>query len=87
MNFKATAFANAAAVTMAIAYLICSIFVVFFPNIALAVLGSLVHLVNLEKAVDVQVTFTGFLAGFIQLEFYTYLTAWVFVWFYNKFAK
>lgn len=87
MNFQKMAFANAAAVTMAVAYIICAIFVAFFPGAALAVLGSLIHLVNLEKAVDVKVTFAGFLVGLIQIEFYTYLVALLFTSLYNKFQK
>lgn len=87
MKFHTTAFINAAAVTMAVAYIICSVFVVLWPDIALMILGSLVHLVNLEKAVEVKLTLTGFLSGLVQIEFYTYLTGWLFATLYNRFQK
>ena len=80
-------FALAAATVMAGVYILCTIFVALWPDWALKLFGTLVHLVNLEKAGDMRLTFAGFLAGLIQASLYTYLGAWLIAWLHNKFCE
>lgn len=80
-------FALAAAGVMGIIYLLCTVFVAVAPDLALKLFGTLVHLVNLDKAADVRLTFGGFLAGLIQAVLYTYIGAWLLAFLHNKFCK
>lgn len=81
-------FAAAAAGVMGAAYVLCAVFVVFWPAFALKLFGWLVHLVNVEKfAGDVAITIGGFLVGLAQAVVYTYIGAWVFAWLHNKFCS
>ena len=78
-------FSLAAAITMGIIYFVCAVFVILWPDFAIQLLGWLVHLVNLNA--DVQITFTGFIFGLIQVLIYTYIGALVFAWLHNRFLK
>ncbi len=80
-------FALAAAIVMGAGYVLCAIFVAFWPNFALRLFGWLVHLVNVEKfAGDVAITFVGFIWGLVQTVIYTYIGAWLIAWLHNKFC-
>ncbi len=78
----------AAAGTMGIVYIICAVFVGFWPDFSLKLFGWMVHLVNVDKfAGDVSITASGFLIGLVQILVYTYVGAWLFAWLHNKFLK
>lgn len=80
-------FALASAGVMGMIYILCAVFVALWPDFALQLLGWLVHLVNVEKfALDVAITFGGFLAGLVQAVLYTYIGAWILAWLHNKFC-
>ncbi|HLC89673.1 MAG TPA: DUF5676 family membrane protein [Patescibacteria group bacterium] len=80
-------FALAFAGVAAIIYLLCTIVVAFLPDLALQLFGSLVHLVNLEKAADMRLTLVGFVSGLFQAVIYTYIGAWLVAWLHNLFCK
>lgn len=80
-------FALAAGGVMRAIYIICSIFVILWPDFALRLLGWLAHLVNVDKfAGDVAITFGGFSAGLVQAVIYSYAGAWFVAWLHNKFC-
>lgn len=87
MQFDKNKFALAATVTIVIAYVICAAFTALAPELALRFLGWMIHLVNLEKAAGVQITFSGFLLGLVPILFYTYAGTWIFAWLYNRFVQ
>ena len=88
MELDKNKFALALAETMGIAYVVCAVFTTLWPDLALKWLGWTLHLVNIEKfAGGVQVTAGGFIAGLVQILFYSYLVGWLFVWFYNRLLK
>ena len=79
--------ALASAATFGTAYIVCALFVVIAPNLAVRLTGWLFHLLNVEQfAGDVTVTAGGFIGGLVQVLVYSYLVAWLFAWFYNRFA-
>ncbi len=80
-------FALSAAGVIGIIYLLCAVFVALWPDLALKLFGSLVHLVNLEKGADVRLTFGGFIAGLLQAVIYTYIGAGLVAWLHNKFCR
>ena len=88
MELNKRKFSLAAASTMGILYAVCATFVALWPDLSLKLLGWTAHLVNVEKfAGDVTITFSGFLAGLVQIVIYTYFGAWIFAWLYNRFSK
>lgn len=85
MTLNTHKFSLAATITMGITYVICTVFTLFFPDIALKFLGWMMHLVNVEKiAGGVEVTIGGFLLGFLPILFYTYIGTYVFARLYNR---
>lgn len=87
MKFNAQKFALAAAVTAGVLYVICAVFVFLFPDLALKLLGWMVHLMNIDQFVGVQVTVGGFITGLLPILFYSFVGAYLFVWLYNKFTR
>lgn len=80
-------FALAASGVLGAIYIVCAVFVLFWPEFSLQLFGWLVHLVNVDKfAGDVAVTFGGFLGGLVQIVIYTYIGAWLVAWLHNKFC-
>lgn len=88
MKFNTQKFALAGVVTMGIAYVVCGVFVLFAPNLAVKFLGWMLHLVNIEKVVGgAEVTLGSFVLGALPILLYTYATAYVFAFLYNKFTQ
>ena len=85
MKLQEKSLALAAAVTMTIAYAVCTVFVALFPKLAAAILGWMVHLVDINA--DVSITFGSFIGGLLPLVLYSYVGAWVFAWIYNRAAR
>ncbi|MBI2625366.1 MAG: hypothetical protein HYW70_03490 [Candidatus Nealsonbacteria bacterium] len=70
---------------MGIVYAVCAAFTAIAPDAALKFLGWMLHIVNVEKfAGGVEVTFVTFILGLLPILLYTYLTAYLFAWLYNK---
>lgn len=68
-------------------YILCAIFVAFWPAFSLQLFGWLVHLVNVEKfAGGVAITAGGFIWGLLQAAIYTYVGAWLVAWLHNRFC-
>jgi len=85
MQFNKKVFAASAAITMAVAYVVCAIFVGLFPNLAVKFLGWMTHLVNINAGV--RITSGSFIGGLLPIVFYSYAGAWLFAWMYNRAAK
>ncbi len=88
MEIKKGKLALASAATFGVAYLICALFVIIAPDLAIRLTGWLFHLLNVEQfAGDVAVTAGGLIGGLVQVVIYAYLIAWLFAWFYNRFSS
>ncbi len=88
MKLNTKKFSLAAGLTMAIIYIICTIFVVLFPEAATKILGWMVHMTLGDEIVRGQaITFGGFFVSLIQFVFYASLSAWIFSSLYNKFTE
>lgn len=88
MELNKQKFSLAAAITMGIAYVVCAVFTVLFPDVALKFLGWMTHIVNVEKfAGGIEITFGSFVLGLLPILFYTYSIAYLFAWLYNRFIK
>lgn len=86
MTLNPQKFALAAAITMAILYAICAIFVALVPEIAVKFAGWMMHLTNIDKFAGVGMTLGGVLFGFLPILFYSFVGAYLFAWLYNKFT-
>ncbi|MBI2013158.1 MAG: hypothetical protein HYS88_01790 [Candidatus Colwellbacteria bacterium] len=87
MTLNRQKLALASAATFGVAYVVCVLFVIVAPDLAIRFTGWLFHLLNVEQfAGDVAVTAGGFIGGLVQVVVYAYLIAWLFAWFYNRFA-
>lgn len=84
MRFNSLKFATAAAITMAIWYIICVIMVSIAPDTTVRLFGMITHLVNIDELVRAaNITFTTGTIGLIQVVVYTFLTTYVFARLYN----
>lgn len=85
MTLNAHKFSLTATITMGITYVICAVFTLLFPDVALKFLGWMMHIVNVEKfAGGVEVTIGSFLLGLLPILFYTYFATYVFARLYNR---
>lgn len=88
MQLNAKKFASAAAVTMTAAYVVCAVFTALWPEAAIKFLGSMLHIVNVAKFTgDVEMTLGSAVLGWVPLAIYSYFTALVFAWLYNRSVK
>ena len=88
MQLNAKKFAGAATITMTIAYIVCAAFTALWPEAAVKFLGWMLHIVNVAKFTgDVEMTFVSIIFGWIPLALYSYFTALVFAWLYNRSIK
>lgn len=88
MEINKNKFGLALTGTMTVAYVICALFTVIAPDLALKFLGWMVHLVNVDKfAGGVEVAFGSFVLGLLPIVFYSYLVGWLFAWMYNGLLK
>lgn len=88
MELKKGKLALAAAATFGVAYVVCAIFVILWPDFSIQLVGWLFHLLNVEQfAGDVAITPGAFIGGLVEVIVYSYLVAWLFAWFYNRFNR
>lgn len=88
MHLNAKKFASAAAITLTAAYIVCAVFTALWPEAAIRFLGSMLHIVNVAKFTgDVEMTFGSVILGWIPLVLYSYFTALIFAWLYNRSVK
>ncbi len=86
MKLDTRKFTLSAGLTMAVIYVICTVFVALFPDAATKILGWMIHLtLGDEVARGQNISFGGFFVSLIQLVFYASLSAWIFSSLYNKF--
>lgn len=85
---NAKAFANAAAVVMAIWVIACAILAYIAPDLLFSMAQSWTHSMNLAA---VRSTFTpnlgSLLWGFVSAVGLTWVTTYGVIWFYNRWAK
>lgn len=71
-------FAFSAAAAMGIAYLLCTICVIFFPKQSLEVTAALLHVSTLEPLVPVvHVTPMNFISGLVVVIAFTFFVTWL----------
>ncbi len=88
MRLNIKRFAWAAGLTMTAVYAVCAAFTALFSNLATRFLGWMLHIVNIEKvAGDVKITLGSVILGWIPLVLYSYFTALIFAWLYNRSLK
>lgn len=83
MEIDKNKFSLAAAATMGIWYVLCASLVALAPETAVKLFNWMVHMVNLETSVS----FPEVIYGFIEAVVFAYITAYVFVWLYNRLIK
>ncbi|MBI5400609.1 MAG: hypothetical protein HZB12_00620 [Candidatus Yonathbacteria bacterium] len=87
MELKKHSFALAMSVTFGIMYIICAVFTALSPELALKLLGWVVHIVNVDKfAGGVAVTWGGVAMGLLEIVVYGYVAAYLFASLYNRFS-
>lgn len=85
---KTTAFANAAAVLTGTIYIVCLVLSWITPDLLISLSNSWVHALNLEAIRDNEQIGLGTVVwGFITSAVLTWIAAYGFAYFYNKFAK
>lgn len=88
MQLDTKKFAWSAVLTMTLVYIVCAVFTALWPEIAVKFLGKMLHIVNVEKFMgDEEMTLTNVVLGWIPVVLYTYFTALVFAWLYNRSLK
>lgn len=86
MELNVKKFSLAALITAVLLYAVCVIFVAIAPDVAITILGGLMHITNVSQFVyEVEVSFYGVLFGLIPVLIYSYLGAFIFASVYNKF--
>ncbi|OGY52033.1 MAG: hypothetical protein A3J59_03905 [Candidatus Buchananbacteria bacterium RIFCSPHIGHO2_02_FULL_56_16] len=82
------AIATAAAGTVGVAYAVCALFVSLWPRAAMALMGWLVHLVNVDRyAGDIRITFPGFIFGLVEAMVYAAAVSCLFAWLYERASR
>lgn len=88
MQLHTQKLALAATETVGIAYALCAAFTALWPDIAVKLVGSMMHILNIEKyAADIQMTWGGFFTGLIEVMVYAYLFTFVLGFLYNRMVK
>jgi len=88
MQLNATKLANAAAITVFILYVVCTLFVAIAPEFSMTILAGAMHLPSAADALgEVEVTLGGFLLGLIPLVISGYVAAYLVATLYNKAVK
>ena len=88
MKLETKKFAMAAGLTVTVAYAVCATFAAIWPEAAVRFLGWMLHIINIEKvAGDVKITLGSVILGWIPLVLYSYFTALIFAWLYNRSLK
>jgi len=83
MELNKQALANAAAVTAAVLWIVCSVLVAALPGMMSNMTGHMLHL-NMEPHGWI-LTFTGFIFGLIIWCITAWITGWLVALFYNRF--
>lgn len=84
MKIDANALALSAAVTTALLWLLCSLFVVMMPGMSMNMSGYMMH--SDFSGMQWELNIIGFLAGLIIWSLCAAVTAWLLATFYNRFS-
>ena len=85
MQINALKLANAAALTVGILYVLCTLFVALAPDSAMSIFRGGMHMPDIGTALGgVQVTTGGFLLGLIPMLIYSYIGAYLLATLYNR---
>lgn len=85
---NAKAFAHAATVVMAVFYVVCVGLSLLAPDILFAIGRSWMHSINLESVKAVNPPDLGsILLGLITFSALTWVTTYITIWLYNRWAK
>jgi hypothetical protein len=88
MKFNVNKFSCAASVAMSVMYVACAIYTYVFPTISLNLSASYLLMSNLSLfAPYLQVSLANVVSGLLQTFVFTYITAFIFAWLYNKMGK
>lgn len=88
MQLNATKLANAAAITVFILYVICTLFVEVAPSLSMTILAGGMHIPSIGDTLgDIEITLGGFLLGLIPMLFYSYAGAYLVAVLYNRSIK
>ena len=88
MKFDVNKFSCAASIAMTVIYLAGSIYTYFFPTSSLNLTASYLLMSNLSLlAPYLKVSVANVISGLLQTFVFTYITAFIFAWLYNKMAK
>lgn len=88
MKFEQNKLALAAAKSVSILYLACVILVSLAPSLAVKFFSYLFHGINLAAITDIEgIRLGAVLVGLIEAFVYTYISLWLFAWFYNRSVK
>lgn len=88
MELNTSKFSLASLITAALLYAVCVIFVAIAPDLAIKILGGLIHAVNVSQFIgEASVTLSGIFLGIIPVLIYSYFGAFVFASIYNKFIR
>ena len=88
MKFNVNRFSVAASAAMSVMYIACAIYTYIFPASSLNLSASYLLMSNLSLfAPYLQVSLSNVISGLLQTFVFTYVTAFIFAWFYNKMGK
>ena len=69
-------------------YSACTLFVAFWPDLSLKLMGWLFHLTNPEAVFgQTRVTLAAYLGALIEVLIYFYIISLIFVWIFNQSIK
>lgn len=85
---NAKAFANAVTAVTAVFYLACVLVSYLAPDIVFGIAQSWMHSVNLDSIRSTQAMSLGAtIWGLVTISLFTWLTAYITIWLYNRWAK
>ncbi|KKR72294.1 MAG: hypothetical protein UU81_C0044G0013 [Microgenomates group bacterium GW2011_GWC1_41_8] len=87
MKHEPNATANAAAVTVAVLYVVCRIAIALFPDLAMSVAQSWFHGLELSKVSSWNLSMGPFILGLVTSVISAWLVGYVFATAYNYFVK
>lgn len=85
MKLKVMAMANAAGLLGAIYFIGCWVIAGILPDLYKAIFVSWMHMIEVSSLW--KTGSSSFLLGFVSFTVVSWVTGWLFAWFYNKFAK
>lgn len=88
MQLQSGSLALSGAVTAAVLYAACSLFVLLAPELAVKLTGNVMHMITLEPiAANIQITLASFISGLVQVVLSTYVALLIFAGVYNQMTK